>query len=119
MFELVNNELIFRAHNPAADFILGIDNSELLGKTITEAFPGLEGQIVPEQLIEVAKTGVPRVNDINYYDDGLKAGAYLVHSFQSSANKVVVLFQDITEQKKLSKKLPPKSSLFDVHLIHP
>ena len=108
MFELVNNELIFRAHNPAADFILGIDNSELLGKTITEAFPGLEGQIVPEQLIEVAKTGVPRVNDINYYDDGLKAGAYLVHSFQSSANKVVVLFQDITEQKKTEQEIAAK-----------
>ena len=45
--------LVFVGYNPAADAILGVDNSQFLGKELLEAFPALAGTEVPERYRQV------------------------------------------------------------------
>ena len=54
---LDDNRLIFSGSNKAADNFIGTDISQLIGKTIEEAFPKLIKTEIPDLYRKVAKTG--------------------------------------------------------------
>ena len=56
------DQLVFMGANPAADDILGVDNSQFIGKTIEAAFPALAETEVPERYRKASlrvRTGTP------------------------------------------------------------
>jgi PAS domain S-box-containing protein len=92
------NKLVFSGANPAADEIVGLDNSQFVGKKIEEAFPDLTETEVPNRYKEAAEKGIPwRTKQIDYDSEGIK-GAYEVVAFQTSPGEMVAMFQDITER---------------------
>ncbi len=98
MYSLNGDSLIFTGYNPAANTILSIDHSELIGKSIEEAFPSLIGTEIPKQYKTAAQEGITwDHNQINYADDKV-SGAYEVHAFQTSPGKMVAFFTDVTEK---------------------
>ncbi len=95
-----NNELIFVDYNPAADRLLGVKNSQFLGKKIVDAFPSLADTDIPERYRLAASEGkIWSTEQINYKDEQLQ-GAFEVWAFQTSPGKMVALFEDITERKR-------------------
>ncbi len=101
MFELLDNgKLVLSGANPAADKILGFSNSELFGKTLEEAFPGNVGTEIPETYKRIAALGGTYHKEEYSYADGIIAGVYDINAFQSSKNRLVVFFRDITEKTK-------------------
>lgn len=113
-FKLIDDELILTGYNPAADRTLGMDHSPHVGKRLEEVFTGdIEDENVKQQDViaqykQVAAHGGARVNDIRTYGEGANKQIYLVHSFQSNPDTVIVLFQDITEQKQAEQELREK-----------
>ncbi|MGD2121001.1 MAG: PAS domain S-box protein [Gemmatimonadota bacterium] len=95
-----DGRLVFAAANPAADKILGVDNSKFIGKTIEEAFPPLADTEVPARYREAAANGTPWHTLQIDYDHGGITGAYEVSAFQTAPNEVAVMFLDITERKR-------------------
>ncbi|MGL1862900.1 MAG: PAS domain S-box protein [Pseudodesulfovibrio sp.] len=106
LYELnAKNELILAGANPAADTILGINHDQLVGKTITEAFPSLEFSVIPDRYKEVCTTGEPwHTEDLNYRDD-TSAGAFQIYAFQTLPGRMATQFTDITERKRTEKTL--------------
>ena len=106
MYELtVDDRLIFTGANPAADKILGVDNSAFVGKTIEEAFPPLIETEVPHQYREVAKNGGTwRTEQISYKDNRI-SGAFEVVAFQFASQKMAAMFFDSTERKKAEERI--------------
>ena len=51
--------LVLEGANPAADAALGLDHRERVGRALEEAFPGLAGTGVPDQLRRVCEVGEP------------------------------------------------------------
>jgi len=100
-----DGRLIFTDSNPAADVILGIDTSQLVGTTIEEAFPALAETEVPENFRQVAVKGGRWSSEQVDYDYGGIRGAYEVHAFQTSPGSVAVSFLDITERKKVEDQV--------------
>ena len=100
MYELDGkNQLIFCGSNPAADTILGVDNSQFMGKTIEEAFPAFAETEVPERYHRVAAFGESwKTEQIDYRDD-IISGVFEVYAFRTKPNTMVALFLDITERK--------------------
>ena len=100
-----DGRLIFTGANPAADRLLGVDNSTFVGKDIREAFPPLADTEIPEKYIEAARDGEPwHTEHINYKDDKI-SGAFEVHAFQTSPGRMVALFTDITVRKQAEERL--------------
>jgi PAS domain S-box-containing protein len=93
-------ELVFSGYNPAAGQILGIDHSVLLGKTIFEAFPGLEDSNIAGYYKAAARDGTHWSGEQVIYSDDKLSGAFEVYAFQTSAGKMAALFSDITEKTK-------------------
>ncbi|MBZ0200609.1 MAG: PAS domain S-box protein, partial [Ignavibacteriaceae bacterium] len=104
-YELQNDKLIFAGANPAADKLLGIDNSQFIGLSIEEAFPPLIETEVPDRYKDAAAKGILWTTDQISYNDGKISGAFEVRAFQTTQGKMVALFMDVTERKKTEQAL--------------
>jgi len=106
MYEMQSEDrLVFLGANPAADILLGVDNSIFIGKTIEEAFPPLAQTEVPHRYMEAAKKGIPWGTEQISYEDDRITGAFEVAAFQTAAGKMVALFNNITKRKKAEEAL--------------
>lgn len=105
-YKLDNNDnLIFMGSNPSADKITGINNNNLRGKKIEEAFPNLKNTFVPDLFKKVAKRELGYQNFEIPYSDNRFSGYYNVHVFLTQENMIAVDFIDITEKKENLEKL--------------
>jgi two-component system, cell cycle sensor histidine kinase and response regulator CckA len=106
MYQLVaDDQLIFTGSNPAANVILGMDNQQFIGKTIEAAFPALKDSPVPEMYRRAALIGEPWQTDQIVYEENEIVGAFEVRAFQTSLNRMVAIFLDITERKQAEEAL--------------
>jgi len=100
-----DRRLVFTGANPAADQILGVDNSQFIGQTIEEAFPPLADTEVPARYRQAASEGTPwQTQQVDYADEQIQ-GAFEVHAFQTRPGEMVALFFDITERKRAETEL--------------
>ena len=106
MYEMKSDgKLVFSGANPAADNLLGVDNNQFVGKTIEDAFPPLADSEVPRAYKVAATKGIPwHTEQIEYADEKI-AGAFEVHAFQTSPNKMAASFLDITNRLKSQLEL--------------
>jgi len=109
-----DGQLIFVGANPAADKIMGIDNTKFIGKTIEEAFPRLVETEIPNAYKEIARDGVVHEWPEFCYegDDGV-SGVYEISAFQTSPNKMATMFNDVTKRKKAEAELKKLSSVVE------
>ncbi len=107
-----DGKLVFVRANPAADKLLGIDNSMFKGKTIEEAFPPLIQTEIPQKYIEVAKNGITFSTKQLMYEDEKISGVFEVYAFQTAPGNMVSVFSDVTAQKLAEEEIQYKN----VHL---
>jgi two-component system cell cycle sensor histidine kinase/response regulator CckA len=109
-----DGRLVFQGANPAADRILGVDNSQFVGRTLEEAFPPLASTEIPQRYRAAAARGeLWSATQVNYQHDRI-AGAYEVHAFQTSANRMVAMFQDIAAKLEAERALRQKTAEIDL-----
>lgn len=113
MYQLQSNDrLVFLGANPAADRLLGVDNSKFVGMTLEEAFPPLKETEIPFRYRQAALNGESWQTEQIIYDDGKIAGAFEVYVFQMSPGRVAVLFNEITSRKQAEQALRESEERF-------
>lgn len=105
--------LIFTGANPAADRILGLDNSRYTGMEIGKAFPNLKGTGIPEFYKNAALNNTAWIAEQLDYKDNRISGAFEVKAFQTAPGKMVATFSDITQRKKTEEALNESRRLFE------
>jgi PAS domain S-box-containing protein len=100
-----DGRLVFIGANRSADRILGVDNSQFIGKAIEEAFPALTASDIPEAYRRVAKTGEPFETERFAYNEQGISGVFEVHAFQFGPSRMAALFRDITERWRAEEAL--------------
>lgn len=104
------DRLIFTGANPTADRLLGVSHAQFIGKTIEEAFPPLAQTEIPARYREAARDGTLWETQQIEYADTQIAGAYEVHAFQTTPGKMVAVFLDITNRKRIEAALQAKTA---------
>ena len=98
-------DLRFVGANRTADEILGIPNSEYIGKTIDEVFPHLSDTETPQRFKEIAeKGGFWHEENIRNKGEGI-IGAFDNFYFQTTPGEMASVFMDITEQKRMEEEI--------------
>ncbi len=93
-------ELVLIGANPAAEKILDRDLSNSLGQTIEEVFPNLSTTEIPKEFCQVVLTGKHWENDQFEYDDRIISDVFRFLAFQTSPNRLTVLFESIARHKQ-------------------
>lgn len=98
IYEIDNDgNLVFAGANRTAFEILGIDHRQLIGKTIEQAFPGIDQTEIPSVYKRVAAEGNKYHAQQIEFQYGEIDGTYEIHGVQLAQNRMVAFFSDITE----------------------
>jgi len=95
-----DGRLILRGANPAADRMVRVDHSTLLGKPIEDAFPALANTEIPTRFTEAALHSKSWFAEQVVYQSAEITGIFEVYAFGIGHKKAAVMFTEISERKK-------------------
>jgi signal transduction histidine kinase len=114
MYRLDDDRLVFVGYNRKAEEMLELDHTQLLGKTLEEAFPGNIGTDTPAEYRRVARGGAVYDLDQYAYDAGDIAGIFEVHAFNFGPDRVSVFFRDVTSKRMAEQALRDANAMLAV-----
>jgi PAS domain S-box-containing protein len=93
-------DFVFVDFNPAAEQIERIKKEDLIGKSVTEVFPGVKQFGLLDVLRRVYKTGVPEHHPVSVYKDERIAGWRENYVCRLPSGLVVAVYDDISARKR-------------------
>jgi len=93
-------DFVFVDFNPAAEQIEHIKKEELIGKSVTEVFPGVRQFGLFEVFRRVYKTGTPEHHPISVYKDERIAGWRENYVYRLPSGQVVAVYDDVSARKR-------------------
>ncbi len=108
VYEAVDDggDFIIRDFNPAAEKIEKVRREDVLGKRVTEAFPGVDAFGIFEVFQRVWRTGLPEDFPENVYKDARDLGSWRDNRvFKLPTGEIVAVYNDITRRKGGIEKL--------------
>lgn len=108
-------DFIIRDLNPAAERIDKVAREEVIGRPVTDAFPGIEELGLLEILRRVWRTGRPQHLPFGFYRDAQREGWRDNVVVKLSGGELVALFEDVTRNRQMkTSELPPRTELQNV-----
>jgi PAS domain S-box-containing protein len=93
-------DFIFADFNQTAEQIDNVKKEDILGKSVTEVFPGVKEFGLFDVLQLVWKTGQPQHFPVSLYQDGRISGWRENYVYKSSSGHVVAVYNDLAERKR-------------------
>jgi PAS domain S-box-containing protein len=102
IYEAINDgeDFIFVDFNPAAEQIDHITKDTLIGKNVSEVFPGVEQFGLLDVFRRVYKTGKPEHHPVSVYKDERIAGWRENYVVRLPSKQVVAVYDDISSRKR-------------------
>ncbi len=129
IYEPVNEgeDFVFVEFNPAAERAEKIKRKALLGKRVTEVFPGVKKFGLFDVFKKVWETGRAIHFPLSIYEDDRIKGYRENDVFKLPSGRIVAIYKDLTEQKRYEEKLKLSekkyrhlfNSLNDAVFVHP
>jgi PAS domain S-box-containing protein len=105
-------DFIIRAMNPAAERIEKTTRQDMVGRRLTEAFPGMEKFGLLDVLRRVWKTGRPEGFPMHYYQDERISGWRDNFVYRRSGGEVVAVYNDVSVQTRMQEELERRERKF-------
>ncbi|TXT64115.1 MAG: putative Signal transduction histidine kinase [Promethearchaeota archaeon] len=107
IYKAINNgeNFIFKDLNYSSEKIEKINKHELLGKKVTEVFPGIKEFGLFEVFQDVWRTGKPQKHPISKYKDNRITGWRENYVYKLPSGEIVAIYNDVTEKKQSEQKL--------------
>ena len=102
IYEAVNDgeDFIFVDFNRAAEEIEKIDKEKIIGKKVTEVFPGVTEFGLLDVFRRVYKTGTPEHHPVSVYKDQRIAGWRENYVYRLPSKHLIAIYDDITAAKR-------------------
>ncbi|MBK1694188.1 hypothetical protein CKO09_05465 [Chromatium weissei] len=94
-------DFIFENINPASERIEKLPHGAVIGQRLTTVFPAVKTFGFLDVLQRVWKTGIPEELPLRLYQDDRIAGWRENYVYRLSSGKVVAVYDDVTEQKRV------------------
>jgi len=117
VYEAVNDgqDFIFKDFNKAGEEIENTKRETLLGRKVTEVFPGVTEFGLFEVFQRVWRTGIPELHPVSLYKDNRLMGWRENYVYKLPTGEIVAVYNDVTERKIAEEKI--KASLKEKELL--
>lgn len=107
VYEVIDNgeEFIIKDFNRAGENIEGMKHQDVVGRRLTEVFPGVRKLGLFNVLQRVWRTGEPEHLSTSLYEDTRGVSWRENNVYKISANEIVAVYDDVTERKKAEDTL--------------
>ena len=107
VYEIVDDgdDFVFRDFNRAAEKIEGIKKEQLIGKRVTEVFPGVKKFGVFETFKRVWETGQLEYFPPEFYQDKQRASWRENWVYKLPSGEIVAIYNDVTERQEAEEEL--------------
>jgi len=106
VYEQVDNgqDFFFKDFNEAGERIDGVSRGSLLGRRLTEAFPGVKEIGLLSAFQQVWKTGAPCHYPVSFYKDEKLQGWRENRIYKLPSGEIVAVYEDLTKEKQLEEE---------------
>jgi len=117
VYEAVNDgaDFIFKDFNKAGEKIDNIKREDLIGKKVTDVFPGVKEFGLLEVFLRVWRTGKPQRPPASLYKDERIVVWRENYVYKLPTGEIVAVYDDVTEKKEAENEL--KNSLKEKELL--
>lgn len=98
-------DFIITAFNGAAERIENLHRENLIGKNVTEVFPGIKEFGLLEIFRRVWQSGIAEHFPISFYQDGRIAGWRNNYVYKLPNSEIVAIYDDVTKEKQAEEKM--------------
>ncbi len=124
LFEnMANGVVVYTARDEGEDFevvdfnqggeaIDGVRRQQVIGKRVTEAFPGVEAMGLLDVFRRVWKSGRAETLGARFYQDERSHGWRENYVYKLESGELVAIYRDVTKRKRYEKKLRLAASVF-------
>ncbi len=98
-------QFIIKDLNQAGEGIEKIKKEDVIGKDVTEIFPGIEKFGLLDVFKKVWKSGNPEHYPIKFYKDERITGWRKNYVYKLSSDEIVTVYEDVTEKKKIEESI--------------
>jgi len=117
-------DFVFMDVNKAVETIEGVKRSEIIGRKVTEVFPGVVEFGLLDVFRQVRQTGKSVNHPANYYSDGRSEGWRENSVYKLPSGEIVVVYDDLTawkqaetERKAMEDKLQRAQKMESIGLL--
>lgn len=114
VYDAINDgkDFIFKDFNMAGEKIDGIKKEDLIGKSVSDLFPGVKEFGLFDVFQRVWETGNPERHPITQYKDNRITGWRDNYVYKLPSGEVIAVYDDITEKKIIEQKLKESEERF-------
>ncbi|MGC1403187.1 MAG: PAS domain S-box protein [Thermodesulfobacteriota bacterium] len=107
IYEAVDDgaDFLIKDFNSAGERIEDIVRDQVIGKRITEVFPGVADFGLLDVLRRVWQTGEPAHHPVSFYQDQRIQGWRKNYIYRLPSGEIVVVYEDITERKRAEEQI--------------
>ncbi|MFH1729948.1 MAG: PAS domain S-box protein [Pseudomonadota bacterium] len=107
VYEAYNNgeDFIFKDFNKGGEIIEGINKNDVIGRKVSEVFPGVFEFGLFDVFKRVYKSGIPEHHPIRFYHDTNTQGWRENYVYKLPTGEVVAVYEDVTDKMNALKAL--------------